>query len=114
MLLKTVADEYLLAVVPSNRRVMVEKVSMLTGKDYHMVSEYELSQVFQDCEPGAIPSLGGAYSVPMIVDDALLERDDWFIEAGDHESLIHLDKKQFTKVLRHCQHHNISSYNMPI
>ncbi|KMV28516.1 YbaK/EbsC family protein [Photobacterium swingsii] len=113
VLLKTVANEYLLAVVPANRRVMVDKVNMLTGKVYTLVAEHELSQIFQDCEPGAVPSLGQAYSIPMLVDDALIDKDEWFMEAGDHENLIHLDKKQFMKIIRGCQHRNISSYAMP-
>ncbi|KXI24320.1 YbaK/EbsC family protein [Photobacterium sanguinicancri] len=113
VLLKTEADDYLLAVVPANRRVMLDKVNMLTGKVYALVGEHELSQIFQDCEPGAVPSLGQAYSIPMLVDDALIEKDEWFMEAGDHENLIHMEKKQFQKIIRDCQHKNISSYAIP-
>ncbi|MGF1869316.1 aminoacyl-tRNA deacylase [Photobacterium indicum] len=105
-------NEYLMAVVPSNRRVMIDKINRMTGKQYLLVSEHELSNVFQDCEPGAVPTLGQAYQVGMLVDDMLLEQDEIYLESGDHENLIHLDRKQFHKAMQNVQHQNISGYRM--
>ncbi len=48
----------------------------------------------------------------MLVDDLLLEQDELYIESGDHESLIHLDNKQFHKVMHDIPHQNISGYRM--
>ncbi|QUJ69277.1 YbaK/EbsC family protein (plasmid) [Photobacterium sp. GJ3] len=112
VLLKDQRDDYLMAVVPANRRVMIDKINRIMGKQYFLMGEHELSQLFQDCEPGAIPSLGQAYQINMLVDDLLLEQDELYIESGDHENLIHLDNKQFHKVMRDIPHRNISGYRM--
>ncbi|KKC99125.1 MULTISPECIES: aminoacyl-tRNA deacylase [Photobacterium] len=112
VLLKDQQGDYLMAVVPSNRRVMIDKINRIMGKQFFLVGEHELTQIFQDCEPGAIPSLGQAYKINMLVDDLLLEQDELYIESGDHENLIHLDNKQFHKVMRDVPHRNISGYRM--
>ncbi|WP_120512982.1 aminoacyl-tRNA deacylase [Photobacterium salinisoli] len=112
VLLKDQQGDYLMAVVPSNRRVMIDKINRIMGKQFFLVGEHELTQIFQDCEPGAVPSLGQAYKINMLVDDLLLEQDELYIESGDHENLIHLDNKQFHKVMRDVPHRNISGYRM--
>ncbi|MEI8592695.1 aminoacyl-tRNA deacylase [Photobacterium sp. Hal280] len=112
VLLKDQQGDYLMAVVPSNRRVMIDKINRIMGKQFFLVGEHEITQIFQDCEPGAIPSLGQAYKINMLVDDLLLEQDELYIESGDHENLIHLDNKQFHKVMRDVPHRNISGYRM--
>ncbi|MGF1702259.1 YbaK/EbsC family protein [Photobacterium makurazakiensis] len=112
VMLKDQNNEFLMAVVPSNRRVMIDKISRMMGKQYFLIGEHELSTIFQDCEPGAVPSLGPAYQVDMLVDDLLLEQDELYIESGDHENLIHLDKKQFHRAIQGVPHQNISGYRM--
>ncbi|GAB3522718.1 aminoacyl-tRNA deacylase [Photobacterium alginatilyticum] len=112
VMLKDQNGEYLMAVVPSNRRVMIDKIGRMMGKQYFLIGEHELPQIFQDCDPGAVPSLGQAYKVNMLVDDLLLEQDELYIESGDHENLIHLDNKQFHKVMHDIPHENISGYRM--
>ena len=112
VVLKDQQGQFLMAVVPSNRRVMIDKISRLLGKPYFLVGEHELSTLFQDCEPGAVPSLGPAYHVDMLVDDMLLEQDELYIESGDHKHLIHLDQTQFQKIVKDVPHQNISGYRM--
>ncbi|KDM90781.1 aminoacyl-tRNA deacylase [Photobacterium galatheae] len=112
VLLKDQQGDHLMAVVPSNRRVMIDKINRIMGKQYFLMGEHELSKIFQDCEPGAVPSLGQAYQINMLVDDLLLEQDELYIESGDHENLIHLNNKQFHKVMRDIPHRNISGYRM--
>ncbi|WP_413110333.1 aminoacyl-tRNA deacylase [Thaumasiovibrio sp. DFM-14] len=110
VMLKDRNDDLLMAVVPSNRRVMINKINQMTGKQYYLIGEHELSTIFQDCEPGAVPSLGQAYQVNMIIDDALWEQEEVYVEAGDHENLVHLEGKQFHKLMHGVEHKNISGY----
>ena len=97
-----------MAVRPANRRVMLDKVSKITGKQYCIVGEHELSSLFQDCSPGAIPNPRQIYHLDMIVDDMLFDIDDIYLEAGDHENLIHLTTEQFKKDMTNIIHHTIS------
>ncbi len=52
VMLKDQNGEYLMAVVPSNRRVMIDKIGRMMGKQYFLIGEHELPQIFQDCDPG--------------------------------------------------------------
>ncbi|KJF79810.1 YbaK/EbsC family protein [Photobacterium angustum] len=112
VILKDQQHNYLMAVIPANRRVMLDKVSKITGKQYCLVGEHELSALFQDCRPGAIPNLGQIYHLDMIVDDMLFDIENIYLEAGDHENLIHLTTEQFKKVMTNISHHTISGYRM--
>ncbi|GHA39730.1 aminoacyl-tRNA deacylase [Photobacterium aphoticum] len=112
VLLKDQQGQFLMAVVSSNRRVMIDKISRMLGKPYFLVGEHELSTVFQDCAPGAVPSLGQAYQVDMLIDDLLLEQDELYIESGDHKNLIHVDQSEFKKIMSGVPHQNISGYRM--
>ncbi|MGF1725578.1 aminoacyl-tRNA deacylase [Photobacterium nomapromontoriensis] len=112
VMLKDQKGEFMMAVVPSNRRVMIDKINRMTGKQYFLIGEHELSTIFQDCEPGAVPSIGQAYQVNMLVDDLLLEQNELYIESGDHENLIHVDNQQFHKIMKDIPHQNISGYRM--
>lgn len=112
VILREIGGGYLMAVVPSNRHVMIDQINQITGKQYYLVSEHELDALFQDCEPGAIPSLGQAYGMDMLVDNLLLQEDDLFIESGDHVNLISLDNRQFNKMMSDVPHKNISGYRL--
>lgn len=112
VMLKDQKGELLMAVVPSNRRVLIDKVSRMMGRPFYLIGEHELSKVFQDCEPGAVPPLGQAYGVNMLVDEMLFAQDDLYIESGDHENLIHIDKTQFNKLMNDIEHKEISGFRM--
>ncbi|MFT5881288.1 MAG: Ala-tRNA(Pro) deacylase [Moritella sp.] len=110
VVLRELGGDYLMAVVPANRHVLIDQINLQTGKQYYLVGEHELSRLFQDCEPGAIPSLGQIYGLDMLVDELLFEQDELFIEAGDHFNLIKLDQRQFSKIMGDTTHSNISGY----
>jgi Ala-tRNA(Pro) deacylase len=91
----------LLAVVPANRILDVERLrSLLHRPGLELMTEEELGKVFFDCEQGAVPPLGPDYRVPTVVDRALMDKDDVYFEAGDHEELVHVDRTGFRKLLR--------------
>ena len=69
-----------------------------------LATESELAGLFQDCAPGAIPPIGPAYGIETLVDESLLQMDDVYFEAGDHEELIHLSGKQFRELLAGARH----------
>jgi Ala-tRNA(Pro) deacylase len=88
---------YVMAVVPASHR-----------SDLVLASERELTELFHDCEPGAIPALGPPYRVPTVYDDALCELEDVYFEAGDHEDLVHMDAASFLHLLRDSLHGRFS------
>ena len=73
-----------------------------------MAKESEFKALFDDCEQGAVPALGEAYGIQVIWDDELAYTADIYIEAGDHEHLIWLERKDFKKLMASLPHTIIS------
>lgn len=102
---------YVLSVVPSNHSLEIAWVNQELGRNLAMATETEFSNLFADCEPGAVPALGEAYGVQVIWDDELAYTSDIYIEAGDHEHLIWLDRHDFKKLMSSLPHSIISKDN---
>ena len=88
VVLRTQDGYHLLVVVPTHRRLAIDKVSETYGGTLTLADESELKPLFPDCETGAVPALGMAYQLPTYVDEALLKQDMVYLEGGDHESLL--------------------------
>jgi Ala-tRNA(Pro) deacylase len=99
---------YLLAVLPANCRVDLGELHRQTNRNLGLATEYELGALFDDCEPGAVPPLGGIYDLETIVDESLSEQSDVYFEAGDHERLIHVSSETFDVLLGEAQHSEFS------
>lgn len=89
---------YLMAVLP-DQHVQLGKLSKELSCRLRLASEGELTRMFDDCEPGAIPSVGAAYGLRMIVDDSLAEETEIYFEAGDHEKLIQMSGSDFMALM---------------
>src|SRR5512140_2343779 len=48
-----------LAVLPASRRLQMRELRARSGPELHLATETKLKYLFQDCEPGAVPPLGG-------------------------------------------------------
>jgi Ala-tRNA(Pro) deacylase len=101
-------DGYVLSVLPANHSLEINWVNRELGRNLQMAAEDEFKNLFADCEPGAVPALGEAYGVEVIWDDELAYTADIYIEAGDHEHLIWLDRRDFKKLMKSLPHTIIS------
>ncbi len=101
-------DHYLMAVIPAMHKLMLPQVQKILGRRVVLAREDELPALFDDCETGAVPAIGQAFGLPLIWDDRLAEIEDVYIEAGDHENLIHLTRKQFLTLMCNKPHGEIS------
>ncbi len=108
VILQSWDGDYLMAAVPANRRLLLDEVNKITGKQYQLISEYQLKDLFQDCEVGAVPAMGGAYQMEMILDESLLETENVYIEAGDHQHLLEMDHDDYSRVTKECDSGDIS------
>lgn len=102
--------EKCLAVIPATHKLDLDKLSNLVGKRLSMASETEISEAFPDCDEGAVPACGAAYGLNVYLDDVLFDTDDIYFEAGDHKSLIHLDRSEFTRLMPGMGHGEISAH----
>ena len=98
---------YLMAVIPATEHVKFRKVNHAVNRHMGMATESELESLFSDCELGAIPAVGEAYSMESIVDYKLENCSDIYFESGDHEELVHVKGSSFRKLMQHTQHATI-------
>lgn len=91
---------FVLAVIPSEKKVSLDKIEDLTDRDFHLSNEREFSVIFDDCEIGAVPPIGNAYGMNVLLDQSLENVTDVYFEAGDHENLVHVTDWDFEILMR--------------
>jgi Ala-tRNA(Pro) deacylase len=99
-------ENYLLAVLPSDRRVELSELRSELGHKPRLAGEEEIKGLFGDCDLGAIPPVG--YEVTTIVDSSLDQQPDVYFEAGDHRSLVHMNQSEFSRVMKTARHGQFS------
>ena len=92
--------DYAIVIIPADRCLPMDDLGKELGRDLQLASEEEITQLFKDCDPGAVPPLGPAYGVETLLDEALNSLDDVYFEAGDHEQLVHIRGEDFQDLLR--------------
>ncbi len=102
---------YLLALIPASCHLSFDAIARLLDRRLELASEGELSQIFSDCETGAVPAAGMPYNIPMLVDDSLLALPEVYFEGGDHEDLVHLDGEAFQHLVDRSLHGRIRLAN---
>ena len=102
-------DGYVVSVLPANHSLEIGWVNDELGRNLEMACEDEFKNLFGDCEVGAVPALGEAYGLKVIWDDQLKHAADIYIEAGDHEHLIHLSGEDFRQLMARLPHSVISA-----
>jgi Ala-tRNA(Pro) deacylase len=73
-----------------------------------LATEAETQPLFGDCAEGAIPPLGPAYGLEVIIDDSLNGQPEIFFESGDHQALIHMAGADFQRLLPNAMHGRFS------
>jgi Ala-tRNA(Pro) deacylase len=72
------SEGFALAVLPATSRVNLERFAAALRVDragVRLATVDEISQIFLDCEPGAIPPFGRLYGLRTAVDESLLEAE---------------------------------------
>jgi len=100
-------DGYLMAVIPATEHVQFRKINHALNRHLGMATESELESLFSDCELGAIPAVGEAFSMESVVDNSLADCSDIYFEAGNHEELVHMKGSSFRKLMKNSQHATI-------
>jgi Ala-tRNA(Pro) deacylase len=103
--------EYMLAVMPASHHLRLTELRAQLGDDIGMANEAEINQLFRDCAHGAVPAVGKCYGLNIIVDDSIEAQPEIYMEAGDHETLIHLSHAQFARLTANALHGRFSSHD---
>lgn len=101
---------YLAVVIPSTHHLRFASLSEQLGDRFGLATEDEIRGLFDDCEVGSIPALGQAYGLEVLVDEALLDQDEIYFEAGDHTELVHVSGQDFEALMSHAGHGHFSRH----
>ncbi len=97
-------DGYLMAVIPASHHIELGQLSHQLERRLGLATEDELAGLFSDCDLGAIPPIGEAYHMEVVMDDSLQQCPDIYFEAGDHTDLIHVRGPAFQQLMQHARH----------
>ena len=74
--------------------------------DHH--GHYNPAQIFDDCERGAVRPWGESYGLDMVIDPLLTRQKDIYLEAGNHNYLLHMSMPEFLKMVPHAEVRELS------
>jgi len=97
-----------MATIPATRLLNLSELNKQLNRKLEMISQYELKNIFRDCELGAVPALGEAYGVETIIDECLDDCCNVYFEAGTHTDLIHVSGKDFKDIQHDSKHGRFS------
>ena len=92
-------DGFMLAVVPASHHVSLDMLAVWLGRPFEIATERDASGLFPDCDVGAIPPIGQAYGVDVLLHEELAELPEVCFEGGDHESLVRVSGKDFARMM---------------
>lgn len=98
---------YLLAILPASERLNLGRIRICLRRRLRLATEGEIARLFSDCESGAVPAIGAAYNLDMVVDDALANQPEIYFEGGDHRSLIHMKGAEFWQLAAGARHERL-------
>lgn len=104
-------DDFVLAVVPATHHVLLGELGRCLDRTVDLATEEETGPIFEDCEYGAIPPVGSAYGLEVIVDTSLDTLPDVYFEGGDHQTLIRVDHDQFERLMEDAEHGRFSRHD---
>jgi len=104
------ADGYLMAVIPSTHKVNLGALHRQLHRHVGLATEQELADIFDDCELGAIPAVGQAYGMDVMIDDSLNDQKDIFFEGGKHTDVVHLTGEDFDRLMDKADHGTFSRH----
>lgn len=101
-------DGYMMALLPASHHLRLSELQDLLGREVELADEEEFTALFDDCDIGAVPALGMAYGLDVIVEDSLAKNGDLFFEGGDHETLVHMQAEAFEGLVADAPHGHFS------
>lgn len=89
-----------MVVLPATERVDVERLRGVTGaREVALASEDDFSELFPNCELGAMPPFGNLWDLTVFVDEHLREDEQIAFNAGTHTELMRLSYSDFERLV---------------
>jgi Ala-tRNA(Pro) deacylase len=102
----------MVAMIPANQEVQLGKLGQDVGMEFSLAEEASVSRLFTECEPGVVPGLPNAWGVEIVWDEDLMLQPDIYLEAGDHERLLHIETRYLREMFGDSPHCHFSQPRM--
>jgi len=90
-----------MAVLPANRKIVLQDLREITGSDQvKFASEEKFKDRFPDCEIGAMPPFGNLYGMEVYAAESLGDNEEIAFNAGSHEEIIKLPFRDFERLVQ--------------
>jgi Ala-tRNA(Pro) deacylase len=91
--------EFIVAVLPANSKVDLEKASKLLGEaKLELATEFDMAEHCPDCEFGVLPPFGSHYGMKTIVDSSLANDEYIWFEGNTHDEAIRMKFADFHRI----------------
>ena len=92
---------YRMVVLPANKVVDFQELRAMLGFSHaRLATEKELTQLFPDCDLGAMPPFGNLYGMPVYLDSSMLADEKIAFNAGTHRDVVHIRLEDFRRIAR--------------
>lgn len=99
---------FVLAIVPATARVRLDVIEDMLNCPVALANEDEITELFPDCDLGAVPPLPEAYAVNAFVDESFDGQPNVYLEGGDHRSLVRISGEAFRMLMKDAQRARIA------
>lgn len=69
----------------------MDAVHQFTGRRLQPLTARQTARLFSDCDPGFVPPLGGAWDLPVLVDEDVVNAERVLLSAGTNHCLIEME-----------------------
>jgi Ala-tRNA(Pro) deacylase len=94
----------MVAMIPADRDIHLGKLGQDHGIDFRLAAPRSMDALFKGCDSGVVPGLPTAWGVEMVWDDALMDNDWLYLEAGDHERLVKIETRYLRELFGDAPH----------
>ena len=88
-----------MVVHPLDSSLDVEAVQKLTKRRLQPLTARQASRLFADCTPGFIPPIGGAYNLPVLVDEGVPRAGKVVLSGGTAHGVLEMDGRDLERAL---------------
>jgi Ala-tRNA(Pro) deacylase len=93
--------KFVMAVIPAPHKLNIKALKDLLGaKETRLASEAELTDLFPDCEVGAMPPFGNLYNMPVYISTALKDRSEIIFNACSHTEVLKISYADFERFVQ--------------
>jgi len=105
------AGKYVVALLPASHHLRLNMLEDVLLEKVELATEDEFYPLFADCSQGAIPALGMAFGLELIVDEGLVSEGEVLFEGGDHSTLVRMQASVFENLMSNSTHEHISRHD---